>query len=167
LQFLEHRRAPRHPPLIRYLSAKSTRTKVTNQARTLIRVEDDELPDYFATLPSATDALRANLSRILEYVPDEVKPGPRATKRRLKCLSPSAQRKTLQGLSTPTLATLDEIGNELHTPPWLLVHPEMKKWDKDRDRIMFIVRRFLEATPKGQETLMGVARELRKIAATV
>ena len=128
-------------------------------------MQDGDSPDNFDALSDPRKTLAANLQRVLAVVPKgnarAAKPGRRPRLSRIKSIKPSTQRNVLTNNKAANLDTVAKISQELKTPAWMLLHPNMKEWDQDRYRIMFIISRYLRATANGQEAMMALARELK------
>lgn len=128
-------------------------------------MQDSDSSDNLDDLPDPREVLSDNLLRVLAIRPKgkgaAVKPGRKPRLSRIEKLKPSTQRNVVLNRKAATLDTLMEISRELKTPAWMLLHPNMKEWDQDKYRIMFIVSRFLGATANGQEAMMALARELK------
>jgi hypothetical protein len=111
-------------------------------------------------LPDSADALVKNLARVLKATPrgGVTKPGRKPAYQKVKGISATMQRAILNKEKTPTLNTLDIIARHLHTPGWLLVHPDMKRWDKNRLAIVHIVEAYLKADDEGRKHIFDAAR---------
>ena len=161
MEVFEHRGTCHKSPPKRHYSAECIRTIVSNQARTLVRMQDIAPKEKIDELPDSGDALRRNLARVLKASPRGTvltKPGRKPAYQKIKGISPTMQRAILNGEKSPTLNTLDIISKHLGTPGWLLVHPDMKRWDKNRLSIVHIVEAYLKADDEGRRHIFDAAR---------
>lgn len=65
------------------------------------------------------------------------------------------------------LAELDRLSVLFQAPPWLLVHPDMKLWDQNRDWLVDMVTTYLHADEEAREHIHSAVKMAKKTIAKV
>lgn len=106
-------------------------------------------------LPAPASALArvfgGNVTRLWRHIPDKksvmAKHG----------IKPSTLRTARLALKEPTLETVQQIATAVNTPAWLLLHPNGKEWDQNRDWIERIVSAYIAANDAGRMGIQAAA----------
>lgn len=147
LQFFQH--ATGSVPV--YFCRQPTSTNVDNQAFRIERMQ---------AAKKSQDFLVANMKRLEKSTPDHIAVAQK------KGISRPGYYKITGKKGSPTLRTLDKISEVFGAPAWLLLHPEMKAWDSQRDWIEHIIRAYLSADPDGKELIRRTIVQIEKTAVT-
>lgn len=87
-----------------------------------------------------------------------------------KAVVPSVQREMGFPKGNPNrnvpLVELDRLAALFQAPPWLLVHPEMKLWDQNRDWLVDMVTTYLHADEEAREHIHSAVKMAKKTMVT-
>jgi hypothetical protein len=138
LQFFQHFRVSP----VRF-SGQHISTKVDAQPRKL---------DFMQPPKSSAHFLAQNVARLAEASPDAKAAAIRNGVKRSTWYTILAEDKS------PTLDTLDKLAQTFKADAWLLLHPDMKVWDKNKAWISHLIETYLSADDKGREHIHSAIR---------